>query len=176
MLTSCCSLIATLTDQTLKALKAFKTFNASKMNNLPETTFLYSTEFDAYTRRHPNAGELRAKLAEDNPDVVERLRDYLDSVEVLKNANQAYSDHMLRSRRDLTVAELLEYRVHQDLLYEQTEYASWLTCWAHHELQAEVLGRDVVTTEFPPYRAPQLYEDEDDPGLRWEWTPYGWVA
>ena len=173
MLTSCCSLIATLTDQTLKALKAFKTFNASKMNNLPETTFLYSTEFDAYTRRHPNAGELRARLEEENPLVVERLRDYLDSVEVLKDANEAYADHMSRSRRDLTVAELLEYRVDQDLLHEQTDYASWLTCWAHHELQAEVLGRDVVTTEFPPYREP-LYED--DPGLEWQWTPYGWVA
>jgi len=145
------------------------------MDNLPETTFQYSTEFDAYTRRHPNAGELRARLQEDNPLVVERLRDYLDSVEVLKNANQAYADHMARPRRDLTVAELLQYRVDQDLLHEQTEYASWLTCWAHHELQAEVLGRDVVTTEFPPYREP-LYEDDEDPGLRWTWTLYGWVA
>ncbi len=144
------------------------------MDNLPETTFQYSTEFDAYTRRHPNAAVLRARLEEDNPLVVERLRDYLDAIQVLHNANATYADHMAQPRRDLTVAELLEYRVHQDLLHEQTEYASWLTCWYHHELQAEVLGRDVITTEFPPYREPPLY-DEDDPGLEWQWTPNGWV-
>jgi len=138
--------------------------------------FKYFKEFNAYARRHPNAVLLRARLEEENPLVVERLRDYLDSIEVLKDANEAYADHMARPRRDLTVAELLEYRVDQDLLHEQTDYASWLTCWAHHELQAEVLGRDVITAEFPPYQEPRPYTDEDDPGLEWQWTPSGWVV
>lgn len=149
------------------------------MDNLPESTFPYSAELDAYTLRHPNAVELRAKLVGDNSErVAEFLREYLDSVQVLQNANAAYAAHMAQPRGDLTVAELLEYRVRQDRLYEQMDYASWLTCSCHHELQAEVLGRDVVTTDFGPYREPPLYEDEDDedPGLRWRWTPYGWVA
>jgi len=142
--------------------------------------FKYFQEFNAYKRtHHHDCHLLLIKLNSENPGpTLECLRDYLAAADVLRMANEEYAAHMARPRGDLTVAELLQYRVDQDLLHEESAYASWLTCWYHHELNRELIGRDIVQNEWFPYERTPLYEeDDDDYSLRrWEWTAGGWVA
>jgi hypothetical protein len=140
--------------------------------------FKYIHEFNAYKRTHKDCHLLKTKLEEDSEPVVECLRDYLAAVEQMETVNADYCAHMARSRKELTVAELLQYRVDQEWLHEQSDYASWLTCWYHHELNRELVGRDIIQNEWFPYERTPLYEeDDDDYSLRrWEWTGAGWVA
>ena len=99
---------------------------------------------------------------------------YLDATEYLRNSGKTYTEHMARPRGDLTVAELLQYRVDQVFLQEENSHASWLTCWWHHEVRAELRGRDLIREEFPPRDNALYEEDEDDFSLRrWQWTPGG---
>jgi hypothetical protein len=131
--------------------------------------FKYIHEFNAYKRIHRHDCHLLMIKLNSNPEpTLECLKEYLDSVEAVRIANEAYAAHMARPR-DLTVAELLQYRVDQDMLHEESSYASWLTCWYHHELQRELVGRDVITQEWFPY------ERTLDSELDWEWTGEGWV-
>ena len=142
--------------------------------------FKYIHEFNAYKRIHQHECHLlMIKLNGYDPEpTVECLRDYLAAVEQKDAVNADYCAHMARSRKELTVAELLQYRVDQEWLHEQSDYASWLTCWYHHELNRELLGRHIVQNEWFPYERTPLYEeDDDDYSLRrWEWTGAGWVA
>ena len=141
--------------------------------------FKYFREYNEYVRIHKKEYHLlKTKLSgEDQEQVIECLRDYLAASEVYRIANEGYAAHMARPRGDLTVAELLQYRVDQDLLHEESSYASWLTCWYHHELQRELIGRHIVAEWFPYERTPLYEEDDDDYSLRrWEWTAGGWVA
>jgi hypothetical protein len=140
--------------------------------------FKYIQEYNAYKRTHKNSELLRAKLEEDSLPVVECLRDYLASAEQKAAVDTKYCTHMAQIRPEFTVAELIQFRVDQEWLREESEYASWLTCWYHHELQRELIGRSTLIEEWMPYERTPLYEeDDDDYSLRrWEWTAGGWVA
>lgn len=149
------------------------------LHEFTRPVFKYIHEFNAYKRIHQHdCVLLMDKLSREPDPVIEYLRDYLAVVEQKEAVNADYRAHMARSRKDLTVAELLQYRVDQEWLHEQTEYASWLACWYHHELQRELVGRDVIQNEWFPYERTPLYEeDDDDYSLRrWEWSGAGWVA
>ena len=131
--------------------------------------FRYFAEFNEYKRTHRNSDALKAKLSgEDAEHVLEYLRRYLGAEQQLTMAQEDYAEHMARSRQDLTVAELLEYRVEERYLHEEVSYASWLTCLHHHELQAEVIGRNIIWYQCHPYKGtPQTGG--------WTRTLGGWV-
>lgn len=144
------------------------------LRDFTRPVFQYYAEFNAYKQIHGDCHMLQ-KLRSDPERAVMCLRAYLDTVEDLRIANETYRNHMDRPRGDLTVPELLQYRVDQNRLHEETAYASWVTCWYHQQLQSEVLGTFI--THFPPYNPYKLYEEDDDYSLRrWEWTVGGWVA
>ena len=104
--------------------------------------FRYFREVNAYKRIHLKADRLTAKLKGKDADrVYQYLCAYLDSTDDLRSIE--YKNHMDKPR-DLTV-EL--YRVHEEVMYRE-----WLSGWHHHELQSEILGRDVVWWEFAPYK------------------------
>ena len=170
---------AQVTNQSLKSEMYFPDDLLGLLREYTRPVFKYIHEFNAYKRIHRHECYLlMIKLNSDYPgNTVECLREYLDSVDYLNHANKTYSDHMARPRGGLTVAELLQYRVDQELLHEESSYASWYSCWTHHELQRELLGRNVITNEWFPYEKTPLYEeDDDDYSLRrWEWTAGGWV-
>ncbi len=144
------------------------------LHEFTRPVFPYFQEINDYKRFHriPAAHKVEALkeklMGEDAEKVLAYLRDYLGAEQQLVMANEDYAAHMARSRRDLTVAELLEYRVIERELHEDTCYASWLTCWYHHELQAEVIGRNIIWYKFPPFKcSPQTGN--------WTRTLGGWV-
>jgi hypothetical protein len=104
--------------------------------------------------------------------VVNALKDYVDATDYLQITGENYTTFMAIPRKNFNVRELMEFRVERDRLHEVNRYASWLTCWYHHELQAEVLGRDIVRGHFPEYEETgQLYEEDD---VIWYKTQTGW--
>jgi hypothetical protein len=116
---------------------------------------------------------LKDALSKDG--VVNALKDYLDSTDHLQTTCDDYTTFMAIPRPNFNVRELMEFWVERDRLHEVTRYASWLTCWYHHELQAEVLGRGVVWGHFPDYEETvPLYEEDDD--VKWYKTPTGWES
>jgi len=192
MLTSCCSLIATLTKlsdfQKLQHFQKLMDTPSVKTMLFPDDLrqllhefagpkFKYFKEFNAYKRMiWFDCAALRTKLNGENPEpTAEILRAYLEAEENLRQANAAYSDHMARSRADLTVSELIQYRVDQERLWEETSYGSWVCVCTHQELRADIYGED--PGEYPSYGNSLYEEDEEDYSLRrWAWTEGGWVA
>ena len=135
-------------------------------------SFTVENHYSNYLKIH-GSDRMGLKDALCKEHVMNALKDYMDATNYVQTTGEDYTSFMAIPRPNFNVRELMEFWVERDRLQEVNRYASWLTCWYHHELQAEVLGRDVVRGHFADYEETvPLYEEEDD--VKWYKTPTGW--
>ena len=143
-----------------------------EISDLSKPVFQHFQDYKAYVRifgkEYP---ELKAKLMANDEDTVVALREYLEAKQYLEQSGANYKAHMSRPCPD-NVADLIEYRVRQEALYEENCYDSWWSCRCHRALQSVVLD---TMFEFWAFENPLYEEDEEDYSLRrWTRTANGW--
>ena len=139
---------------------------------LPDPLFEHFQEYNKYVcifgKEYP---KLKSKLCDE--EVVVALRTYLESDDYSQKAGSIYKAYVSLPR-PVTVPELIEFRVTQHELHQETRYASWWACCCHQALQSAVHDQEYRFWDYDEM-VPLYEQDDDDFSLRrWEKTPNGW--